>query len=154
MLLNGGGLGQLQDITQAIATAFAGRENDMRSLLSQLDKFIASTNAQTDDIIAATESLNSLAGQFAAQKPVVDKALTTMPNALAVLADQRDNLADAIDQLGKFSALAADTVNQTKESLVQELEDLAPVLESLANAGPSLTRSLDLLATYPWPRTR
>jgi phospholipid/cholesterol/gamma-HCH transport system substrate-binding protein len=25
------------------------------------------------------------------------------------------------------------------------------VLESLANAGPDLTRSLSLLATYPWP---
>ena len=41
ILLNGGGLGQLQEITQAFATAFAGRENDMRSLLTQLDKFIA-----------------------------------------------------------------------------------------------------------------
>ena len=55
MLLNGGGLGQLQDITTAFATAFAGRENDMRSLLTQLDIFIGQLNDQTDDIIAATE---------------------------------------------------------------------------------------------------
>ena len=37
ILLNGGGIGQLQEINQAIAKAFAGRENDMRSLLDQLD---------------------------------------------------------------------------------------------------------------------
>jgi phospholipid/cholesterol/gamma-HCH transport system substrate-binding protein len=150
MLLNGGGLGQLQDITTAFATAFAGRTDDLRSLLTQLDQFIAHANAQSGDIIAASESLNKLAGQFAEQKPVVDRALQTIPAALAVLADQRDHLADALDQLGKFSALAADSVRQTKGALVKELTDLGPVLESLGNAGPALTRSLSILATYPW----
>ena len=67
ILLNGGGIGQLQEITQAIAKAFAGRETDMRSLLGQLDEFIARTNDQTDDIIAASENLNALVGQFAAK---------------------------------------------------------------------------------------
>jgi phospholipid/cholesterol/gamma-HCH transport system substrate-binding protein len=152
MLLNGGGLGQLQDITTAFATAFAGREGDLRSLLTQLDQFIAHANAQSADIIAATDSLNNLAGQFAAQKPVVDRALETIPDALRVLADQRNNLADALDQLGKFSALAADSVDQTKDGLRTALTDLGPVLESLANAGPALTRSLSMLATYPWTK--
>jgi phospholipid/cholesterol/gamma-HCH transport system substrate-binding protein len=152
MLLNGGGLGQLQDITTAFATAFAGREHDLRSLLTQLDQFIARAHAQTGDIIAATASLNNLAGQFAEQKPVVDRALQTIPDALRVLADQRNSLADALDELGKFSALAADSVNRTKASLAKELADLGPVLESLANAGPAMTRSLSILATYPWTK--
>jgi phospholipid/cholesterol/gamma-HCH transport system substrate-binding protein len=152
MLLDGGGLGQLQDITTAFATAFAGRQDDLRSLLTQLDQFIAHARAQTGDIIAATTSVNKLAAQFAEQKPVVDRALQTIPDALRVLADERDNLADALDQLGKFSALAADSVNRTKEALVKELTDLGPVLESLANAGPALTRSLSILATYPWTK--
>lgn len=80
-------------------------------------------------------------GQIAEQKPVLDNALTTIPDALAVLKDERENLAEALDQLVQFSALAADSANQTKQSLVQELKDLGPVLESLANAGPALTRS-------------
>ena len=83
---------------------------------------------------------------------MVDKALKTIPEALAVLKDQREQLADALDQLGKFSALAADSVNQTKESLVQELSELGPVLQSLADAGPALTRSLGFLPTFPFPK--
>jgi phospholipid/cholesterol/gamma-HCH transport system substrate-binding protein len=151
MLLNGGGLGQLQDITQAFGTAFAGRgEHDLRNLLDQLNRFVGYLNDQKDDIIAATDSLNQLVGKFAAQKPVVDKALRTIPQALAVLSDQRDNLTEAVDQFGKLSALAADSVDKTKASLVQEFKDVGPVLESLANAGPAMTRSLDLLATFPW----
>jgi phospholipid/cholesterol/gamma-HCH transport system substrate-binding protein len=152
LLLNGGGIGRVHDITKALSTAFAGREDDLRNLLAQLDIFIGRTNEQTDDIIAAAESLNRLVGQFAAQEPVVDRALETIPDALAVLNGQRENLADVFDQLGKFSALASDSVHQTQDALVQELRDLGPVLESLANAGPALTRSLDLLTTYPFPK--
>ncbi|WP_036438794.1 MCE family protein [Mycobacterium sp. URHB0044] len=152
LLLNGGGIGQIQDITAAFATAFAGREQDLKSLITQIDEFVGHLNEQTGDIIAATESFNDLVGQFADQKPVLDKAIRTIPDALNVLKDQRDNLITAIDTFGRFSALATDTVNQTKGALTQELKDFGPVLESLANAGPAMTRSLSFLATYPWPK--
>ena len=152
LLLNGGGIGQIQDITAAFATAFAGREQDLKSLITQIDQFVGHLNEQTGDIIATTESFNNLVGQFAAQKPVLDKAIRTIPDALSVLKDQRDNLVTAIDAFGRFSALATDSVNHTKDALTQELKDFGPVLESLANAGLALTRSLSFLATYPWPK--
>ncbi|WP_082135875.1 MCE family protein [Mycobacterium sp. EPa45] len=152
LLLNGGGIGQIQDITAAFATAFAHREADLRSLISQLDQFTARLDAQTHDIIAATDSFNGLVTQFADQKPVLDRAIRTVPDALAVLAEQRGHLADALAAFGKFSAVATDTVNQTKENLGQELKEVAPVLHSLADAGPDLTRSLDFLGTFPWPK--
>ncbi|GAB5004167.1 Mce family lipoprotein LprM [Mycobacterium avium subsp. hominissuis] len=151
LVLNGGGIGHLQDITEAFSTAFRGRGQDLRSLIGQLDSFTAHVNDQTGDIIAATDSLNNLAGQFAGQQAVLDRALTTIPNALAALNDERDNLVEAADQLGKFSALTADVVDRTKENLVKELKEVGPVLESLANAGPSLTRALSLLLTFPFP---
>lgn len=152
LLLNGGGLGNLQDITKALSTAFQGREQDIRSLIEQLDIFMSRLDDQTGDVLEATDSLNNLTGQIAAQKPVFDKALKTLPDALAVLKDQRENLANALTKIGQFSALAADSIHQTKESLVSELQSLAPVLDSLANAGPAMTRSLSMLATYPWPK--
>lgn len=153
ILLNGGGLGQLQEINQTFAKALAGRENDMRSLLTQLDTFIGALNVQTDDIITATERLNSLAGQVAANDETVDRALTEIPKALEVLADSRTKLANAIDSLGKFSAIAASTVDQTRESLIANLRSIAPVFRELADAGPALTRGLDFLSTYPWVKS-
>jgi len=152
MLINGGGVGQVQDITKELTKAFAnGRDSDLRNLFEQLNQFITRLNKQVDDIVRASESLDHLAGQFAAQKPVVDQAFRTIPQALNVLKDERDTLVQAFDQLGKFSAIAAYSVNQTKQALVQQLNDLGPVLESLANAGPALTRSLDQLLTFPFP---
>lgn len=151
LVLNGGGLGQIQDITEALSTAFRGREHDLRSLIGRLDTFTGYLNEQSGDIIAATDSLNRLVGKFAEQQPVLDRALATIPDALAVLNDERATLVEAADQLSKFSALTADSVIKTKVNLINELRQLGPVLESLANAGPSLTRSLSLLATFPFP---
>jgi phospholipid/cholesterol/gamma-HCH transport system substrate-binding protein len=152
MLFNGGGIGQIQDITQSLSTAFAGRERDMRDMVSQLDKFTRNIADQTPEIIKASSSFNNLIGQFADQKPVVDKALRTIPDALAELKDERQILADTADRFGKFSALVASETMQTKQSLVKELKDLGPVLQSLADAGPALTRSLNFYATYPFPK--
>ena len=150
-VLNGGGLGQIQDITEAFSTAFRGREQDLRNLIGEIDRFTANLNDQSDDIIAATDSLNNLARTFAANQPVLDKALKTVPEALAVLNNERDNLAEAADQLGKFGQLVTTTINGSKANLVKELKDIGPVLESLANAGPSMTRALSLILTFPFP---
>jgi phospholipid/cholesterol/gamma-HCH transport system substrate-binding protein len=152
LLLNGGGLDQVQDITSALSTAFTGREKDLRSLITQLDEFVGYLNDQKDDIIAAVDSLNNLAGQLADQKPVIDKALKTLPKALTVLKDERENLADALGEFSKFGALATDAVNKIKRNLAKELTDVGPVLQSLADAGPALTRSLDFFLTFPFPR--
>lgn len=150
MLLNGGGIGRVHDITAAMVTAFTGREDNFRSMLTQLDTFTANLNGQTDEIITATESFDRLVGQFADQKPVIDKALDTIPDALAVVNDQREHLVEAVDQVREFSGLAADSVTQTKEGLVAELQDVGPVLKSLADSGTALTRSLGLFTTYPF----
>lgn len=152
LLLNGGGIGRVQDITTAFSTAFTGREDDLREMIIELDTFMGHLDSQTDDIISATESLNGLAGQVAAQKPVVDTALQTIPDALTVLSGQRDNIAEAADKLGAFSAVANQTISESKESLIAELEDIWPTLEALANAGPDMTRGLSLISTFPWAK--
>ncbi|WP_304441430.1 MCE family protein [Mycobacterium sp. 852002-51971_SCH5477799-a] len=151
LLLNGGGLGQLQDINEALTTAYAnGRDADMRQLFEQLDRFTANLNDQTGDIIRASESINGLANQYAKQKPVIDNALRTIPGAFKVLADERDKLVETLDKTGKLADLANATIGPTKDALVRQLQDIGPVLESLANAGPSLTRSLVQLGAYPF----
>jgi len=152
MFLNGGGLGKVQDITRAFNTAFAGREDDLRDLIGRAEEFTGHVQEQTGDIIRANDSVDKLVSQFAEQKPVLDNAFHTIPDALRILADQRSDLTEALDRLGKFSAVSAASVNQTKHAFVEELKDFGPVLDSLADAGPALTRSLSLFTTFPWPK--
>ncbi|BDB44326.1 MULTISPECIES: MCE family protein [Mycobacterium] len=145
LVLNGGGVGQLQDITSSVSKIFAGRENDVRSLIGQLDKFTFYLNDQTADIIAALESFNNLVGQFADQRPVLDKALKTIPAAIEILNKEKEKLTGALSRFGPAAGDAADTVAEVKENLIRELGDVGPVEQSLANAGLALTRGLDYI---------
>ena len=79
LLLNGGGIGQIQDITTGVEHRVRRPRRDLRSLITQLDSFVSHLNDQTDDIIAATDSLNNLVGQFADQKPVWTRRSDTFP---------------------------------------------------------------------------
>ena len=69
-----------------------------------------------------------------------------------MLKDERKNLADALDQLGKFGALAADSVNQTKENLVKELQNIGPVLQSAGRCRASVDPLTRFLLTFPFPK--
>ncbi len=78
LVLNGGGLGQVQDITEALSTAFAGREHDLRGLIGQLDT-TAYQQIQSGALLSRPPILNRLVGKFTNQQPVFDRALATIP---------------------------------------------------------------------------
>ncbi len=152
MLLNGGGLAQAGEITEALSMAFVGRQDDLRRFIEQTEVFAGNLDGQTADILAATDSVNGLAGRFAAQQPVLDRALDVIPDALEVLKDDREHLVTALDAFGELNGLTASAVDGLTDSLVGELRDIGPVLQSLADAGPALTESLSLLSTFPWTK--
>ena len=152
MLLNGGGLAQAGEITEALSMAFVGRQDDLRRFIEQTEVFAGNLDGQTADILAATDSVNGLAGRFAAQQPVLDRALDVIPDALEVLKDDREHLVTALDAFGELNGLTASAVDGLTDSLVGELRDIGPVLQALADAGPALTESLSLLSTFPWTK--
>lgn len=151
LLINGGGVGQIQDITAAFSKALRDREDDLRSFNDQIDVFVRQLNEQRDDIIAANDSVNRLAGRFADQTDTFDRALRTIPKALTVLAEQRENMAEAMNEFGKLNELTTDALTKSKDNLVKEFEQLGPVFRALADAGPAMTRSASLLTTI-WPK--
>ena len=101
-------------------------------------------------------SLNNLVGQVADQKPVLDRALKTIPDVITVLKDERSKFADTLGRVDDLGNTAADVLEPTKENLIKELGDVGPVLKSLADSGLALTRGLDYLPSrcsrsHRWP---
>ena len=132
--------------------ALDGHTADARSLITQLDVFSRSLNSQRDNLVAAMRGIDDLATTINDRSGTVDAALAKIPPALDVLARDRENLRTAITSLGEFASLADSVVRRSSQSLQANLEAVAPSLHELANAGPNLTRSLGLLATFPWPQ--
>ena len=153
ILLNGGGLGQLQEINQIVRQG-VGRSRERHAQPADPARHLHRPTQRSDRRHHHRHRASQLVGRAGGgEGPDRRQSADHDPAGAGVLADSRTKLADAIDALGKFSAIATSTVNQTKESLVDNLRNIAPVFRELANAGPALTKGLDFLSTYPWVKS-
>lgn len=150
LLLNGGGVAQLQTITKELNAALEGRESDVRGLLSNMDELVSGLDAQRDDITRALDSVNRLSASLNGQRQQIDTALRDLQPGLEVLNEQRDQLVGMLQALDELSGVATNVVEQSHADLVHNLEALQPALEQLAAAGADLPKSFELLLTYPF----
>ncbi|AGB25906.1 virulence factor Mce family protein [Mycobacterium sp. JS623] len=151
VVVNKGNLGALQDITQEVSAAVAGREGEFADLIPRLAELAASLNRQTDDIINAAEGLNRFAGILARQKDSLDRTLDTLPGALKVLNDNRANIVDAFAGLRRLATVGARILSETKSDFAAETKDLYAVIKPVNDNRSALVDSLDFLATFPFP---
>ncbi|MFR9730869.1 MCE family protein [Saccharopolyspora sp. MS10] len=150
LLLNGGGVAQLQNITRELNAALEGREGDARDLLGNLDQLVAGLDAQRDDITRALDSVNRLAARLDEQRGNIDVALRDLEPGLKVLDDQRTQLVTMLRSLDELSGVATDVVNRSQDDLVHNLRALQPTLLQLQAAGDDLPKSFEILLTYPF----
>lgn len=150
VVLNGGGLAQINDITRELNAAFDGREDSIRDLLPQLDQLVGSLDDQRTQIISAMEGIDRLAGTVNQQTDTLNRALDGIPPALEVLVSQRQNLTNALVALGNFSDTATRVINESGDDLKANLASLSPLLETLASTGSNLTEVLSLMLTFPF----
>jgi phospholipid/cholesterol/gamma-HCH transport system substrate-binding protein len=153
LLLNGGGVEQLQVITHELNQALSGRETELRGLLGNLNTFIAGLDTQKSEITRALDGIDKLARTLNANKAAIAKTLDTLPGALKVLSDQRGQLTAMLTALSKLGQTGTRVINGTRADLLADLASLRPTLRALADAGDALPKSLGFLLTFPFPDT-
>jgi phospholipid/cholesterol/gamma-HCH transport system substrate-binding protein len=150
MLLNGGGVGQLQTISKELNTALDGHEGDTRALFDDLNTLVGTLDGQKSNITAALDGVDRLSANLADQKGNLDDVLTDLRPGLKVLNDQRPQLVGMLKALDKLSDVANEVVDRSQDDLVHDLEALRPTLRELARTGDSLPKSLEVLASPPF----
>ena len=107
LILNGGGVAQLKTITQELNKARRpGREDNVRSVLSQIDTFTGSLDTNKAQIVDAIEALNRLALSAHQQEGNIDEALDELPSALTSIDGQREDLVRMLQALDQLAASA------------------------------------------------
>ncbi|MFC4605053.1 MCE family protein [Rhodococcus kronopolitis] len=151
LLLNGGGVAQLQPIIHELTVVLDGREGTARGLLEQANTLIDGLNQQRDDITRALDGLDALSGRVAAQTGQIDKILTEIPPAVSVLADQQPQFVQMLGQLDRLGQVGTDVLTQSKDDLIADLRALRPTLQALADSADDLVTVLPLIPTFPFP---
>ena len=151
-LLNGGGLQHIRTITTEVNKVLSGREETTRELLDQTRTFTAGLDAQKADIVSAIDELDRLSGKFRKGNKTVADALDALPPALRVVKQQREQLVETLESLGRFGDETSDFVyNGGGRDLVANIASLDPALKGLADAGSSLVDSLWIVPTVVFP---
>jgi phospholipid/cholesterol/gamma-HCH transport system substrate-binding protein len=150
LLLNGGGIGQLQTINRELSNVFSGNEAEIRAFLSNVDELVTTLDDHRSDITAALDGLNHLSTTLAGRDEQIEGALTDLTPGLRALSEQRSSLVAMLQSLDTLSDVAVDTINRSRADMVADLTAIAPVLDRLAEAGQNLPRALEILPTFPF----
>jgi phospholipid/cholesterol/gamma-HCH transport system substrate-binding protein len=151
LLLNGGGVAQLQIITQELNKALTGNEPAIRDVLTQLNTFVGTLDQNKATIITAIKSVDALAKKLNAQKATLATAIDSLPKSIKTLDQQRAALVKTLQALATLGNTATRVITSAQKDLVANLQSLYPLLTHLAEAGANLPKSLELLFTYPFP---
>jgi phospholipid/cholesterol/gamma-HCH transport system substrate-binding protein len=151
LLLNGGGVAQLQIITQELNKALTGNEPAIRSVLTQLNTFVGTLDQNKERIVTAITAVDALAKKLNAQKTTLATAIDSLPKSIATLDKQRAALVKTLQALATLGNTATRVITSAQKDLVANLQSLYPILTKLAEAGEDLPKSLELLFTYPFP---
>jgi phospholipid/cholesterol/gamma-HCH transport system substrate-binding protein len=154
LLINGGGLSQLQIITDELNTALGGNEENVRGLLDRASVFLTEANATTSSIDQVLGSLNSLSKTLTAREDLINRAMTDIRPAARVLREATPEFTRLLRAVEEFSDAANDTVSATRTQLLNLLSEVEPVLAELsANRGrfnemlASIVRAADAART-------
>jgi phospholipid/cholesterol/gamma-HCH transport system substrate-binding protein len=153
-LLNGGGIGNLQEISVELSAAMAGRENTVRSALGNITEMVTALDQRKGDIVRAIDALDRLTATLAKQRQTIGEALDTFTPALTVLADQREDLTKLLTHVAELGRVSTRVIEASREDTVRNFQLLQPILERVVSARTDLSQALDqvLLLTKLVPR--
>ncbi|GAA1458021.1 MCE family protein [Williamsia maris] len=154
VILNDGGLARVGEIVHGANDALAGRPDGARGLLTELEKVTGTLAQRRETIVTALRGLDRLSTTVREQNTELADAIDTVQPALGVLSARRIQLSKVLGSLDRFSEQATLVVNTSGDNLRTNVSNLRPALKGLADSGDSLSRSLDLAFTLPFPLSK
>jgi phospholipid/cholesterol/gamma-HCH transport system substrate-binding protein len=150
LLLNGGGVGQLQTITRELNKTLHGREGDARSVLHQIRQFSGQLDRHKQDIVHALDALDRLSTSLNHQRGTIDATLDELPSALHSIDTQRHDLVRMLKALAHLSGVGTRVINLSKDATIDTLRSLDPVLGQLQASGSDFVNAFQVALTYPF----
>ena len=150
LLLNGGGVGQLQTITRELNKTLHGREGDARSVLHQIRQFSGQLDRHKQDIVHALDALDRLSTSLNHQRGTIDATLDELPSALHSIDTQRHDLVRMLKALAHLSGVGTHVIDLSKNATIDTLRSLNPVLGQLQASGSDFVNAFQVALTYPF----
>ncbi len=148
LLLNGGGLGQLETIVREANLVLDGNEGTARDLLGRMLRTAEAFNASDEDIDATLDALADLSTTLNKRSDTIDAALEDIAPAARVLRANTDELVDLLKSIEQFGDVTTDVVEATRDDLLETLQKFGPVFDELNSLEDELGPGIDTLVHF------
>ncbi|WP_328833398.1 MCE family protein [Mycolicibacterium fluoranthenivorans] len=152
VIVNKGNLGALQDITDELYSAVAGRAGQFADFLPRLAELTSTLNEQTDDLIRGAEQIDRLAGTVARSNDKLADTLDALPGALRALNANSGHIVDAFTALRRLGGTASRILAQIRTDFAADVKAAYAILKPIAEHADGLVDALPILPTYPIPQ--
>lgn len=151
LLLNGGGVDQIQPIVTELRKLTDGREAELTETIRSADSLITGLNRQRDSITDALDGVNLMTSRANAQRGQIQAALDELPAGVAVLEEQRPQLVEMLRRVDALGEVGSDILLSSREDLIADLRALRPVLKYIGESTPELIELTGFVPTFPFP---
>ncbi|MBB1034056.1 MCE family protein [Dietzia sp. CQ4] len=151
LLLNGGGVDQIQPIVAELRAVTDGREEGLTETLRSADELISGLNRQRDSITDALEGVNLMTARANDQREQIQAALDELPAGVAFLEEQRPQLVEMLRRVDALGQVGSDILLTSREDIIADLRSLRPVLQYLGESTPELIDLVGFVPTFPFP---
>jgi phospholipid/cholesterol/gamma-HCH transport system substrate-binding protein len=149
LVLNGGGLSQIQTISREANLALTGNTQAFTSFITQVREFAATLDQQRGAILGTLDRLDVLSSEVIDQRKVVKRTLNSLPDGVDALEKERPALVKAMSDVDEFGRTFRRVVSVNDDKIARVLRNIEPLTTALADQGPSVVKVLEDL-TYPF----
>ncbi len=142
MVINGGGIGNLQSISHELNEMFDGNQPQIRDLMSKLDVAATKLAGGIGDIDAALTALDALAKELNSDDDTLPRGIASLSEAIGVLAGQNEQFDQLLAGLDEFGAAGNEAIAASGKQTVKAIKKLLPVVNQIVDADAQITPAL------------
>jgi len=146
-VLNGGGIGNTQEIAHELNEMFDGNQAQIRDLLGKLNTAATDLAGGIGSVDDALDAVNALAVQLNTDDTTLPDGIKSLSEAIGVLAGQNDQFNQLLVGLNAFGASGNKVIAASGAQTVAALKKLLPVVNQIVESDAEITPALQNLRT-------
>ncbi len=131
LLINGGGLSQLEQVTTELNNALGGREQTIKDTFRNINVFLRNANASTANFDRTLTALTRVSSVLSRRQNTINRVVQEITPAAKVLRENTDEFVALTKALVRFTGTANGLALQSKDRLISILKQVEPILAEL-----------------------
>ena len=148
LVLNGGGINQLETIIHELNDTFSGNQPSIRSFLTTIDRGVSALAGGRSSIDNALTSISRLTDELNGGRSTIANGIDSLAPAIGVLASENSQIQDLVAQLSKLGAVGTQVAQESGQDSVNDAKDLLPVVQQLESVSAQLAPDLRDLTVF------